>query len=296
MQNYWWILAIILSLLTPSYVYVNQFIKVKGSHLMVYRGLGTAVVLLPFTFFFAPIHSVAFYALCIAQGIVMSVGENRILNGAKTFGAQVTSLIHPLSIALIFIFWLFLHPHELQEFFTAPTKMSLIFACLLGTTLSLILICQAKANRKALSFLAIGMFCEIFIDVTNKETTHLGSENIISAIYYYTLITSFVAGSINLAAYLKEKRPAKDLISLSDMRYAWFFMSFAILHGFLKTYTMYLTPNPAYVAAIVHAYPVWIMLFNSFNHPKEYTKIKPQYIMLLLVSIIGLIFLGGHHH
>ena len=46
MQNYWWILAIALSLLTSAYVYVNQFVKIKGSLLMVYRGLGTAAVLL----------------------------------------------------------------------------------------------------------------------------------------------------------------------------------------------------------------------------------------------------------
>ena len=88
MQNYWWILAIALSLLTSAYVYVNQFVKIKGSLLMVYRGLGTAAVLLPFVFCFAPIHNWAFYALCAAQGLVISLGDNRILNGAKTFGAS----------------------------------------------------------------------------------------------------------------------------------------------------------------------------------------------------------------
>ena len=52
MQNYWWLLAIGVSLLTSAYVYVNQFIKIKGSLLMVYRGLGTAAVLLPFVLSF----------------------------------------------------------------------------------------------------------------------------------------------------------------------------------------------------------------------------------------------------
>ena len=272
MQNYWWILAIALSLLTSAYVYVNQFVKIKGSLLMVYRGLGTAAVLLPFVFCFAPIHNWAFYALCAAQGLVISLGDNRILNGAKTFGAQVTSLIHPLSIALIFVFWMLLHPADFVALGREPLHLLLILACLLGTTAALILICRAKASRKALGFLLIGMFCEIFIDVTNKETTHLGAENLVSAIYYYTLITSLVAGSVNLAVL------------------------FAIVHGMLKTYTMYLTPNPAYVAAIVHAYPVWILLFNGFQRENNYIKIKPQLILLLLISIVGLIFLTGHQH
>lgn len=298
MQNYWWILAIGLSLLTSAYVYVNQFIKIKGSLLMVYRGLGTAALLLPFAYFFAPIHNWAFYGLCIAQGLVISLGDNRILNGAKTFGAQVTSLIHPLSIALIFLFWILLHPADFAGFIEHPLQLGLILACLMGTTAALIMICQAKANRKALSFLLVGMFCEIFIDVTNKETTHLGAENLLSAIYYYTFITSLVAGGINLFVHLRHGHKLPDFWAGKNLRYAWFFMLFAILHGMLKTYTMYLTPNPAYVAAIVHAYPVWILLFNNifyrFNHGNNCIKIKPQLIILLLVSIVGLIFLTGH--
>ena len=72
MQNYWWLLALALSLLTSAYVYANQLIKIKGSLLMIYRGLGTGLVLLPFCYFFVPIHNWAFYGLCIAQGLVIS--------------------------------------------------------------------------------------------------------------------------------------------------------------------------------------------------------------------------------
>ena len=253
-------------------------------------------MLLPFVFCFAPIHNWAFYALCAAQGLVISLGDNRILNGAKTFGAQVTSLIHPLSIALIFVFWMLLHPADFAALGREPLHLLLILACLLGTTAALILICRAKASRKALGFLLVGMFCEIFIDVTNKETTHLGAENLVSAIYYYTLITSLVAGSVNLAVHLGKGHRLPEFWSRKNLRFAWFFMLFAIVHGMLKTYTMYLTPNPAYVAAIVHAYPVWILLFNGFQRENNYIKIKPQLILLLLISIVGLIFLTGHQH
>ena len=298
MQSYWWIFAIVLSLLTSAYVYVNQFIKIKGSLLMVYRGIGTALLLLPFSFFFAPIGNWAFYGLCIAQGLVISLGDNRILNSAKTFGAEVTSLIHPLSIAFIFLFWILLHPSEFAEFTSHPWQMGLILACLLGVTVSLILICRAKANRKALWFLLVAMSCEIFIDVSNKETTHLGRENLISAIFYYTLITSMVAGLANLAVYVRSKRPLPDIFDCHNLRFAWFFMLFAVLHGMLKTYAMYLTPNPAYVAAIVHAYPVWIMLADNIYYRRhsvrEYIRIQPRLLLLLLVSIVGLIFLTEH--
>ena len=293
MQNYWWILALCLSLLTASYVWINQFLKIKGSVLMAYRGLGTALILLPCCFYFAPIHNIWFYVLCIVQGLVLSIGENRILNSSKAFGAEVTSLIHPISIAIIFVVWVGLHPAELQELIAQPQKFSLIGLCLFGVAVSLILISKAKANRKALWFLIAAMSCETFIDITSKETTHLGAESVISAIFYYTLITSFVAGSCNILA--QQKRHFKEIFERKNLKFAWFFMSFAILHSVLKTYTMYLSPNPAYVAAIVHAYPVWIMLGNNYLFAKtangHYIKIKPQYLGLLLISIICLILL-----
>ena len=291
MQNYWWILALCLSLLTASYVWINQFLKIKGSVLMAYRGLGTALILLPCCFYFTPIHNVWFYVLCIVQGLVLSIGENRILNSAKAFGAEVTSLIHPVSIAIIFIVWILLHPAELNELLLQPQKFSLIALCLSGVATALILISQAKANRKALWFLLAAMSCETFIDITSKETTHLGAENVIAAIFYYTLITSLVAGTINIL--FQQKRRFREIFERKNLKFAWFFMSFAILHSVLKTYTMYLSPNPAYVAAIVHAYPIWIMLGNNylftFAQKGHYIKIKPQYLGLLLISIVCLI-------
>ncbi len=260
---------------------------------MVYRGLGTAILLLPFCFYFTPIHNPWFYVLCTVQGIVLSLGENRILNSAKAFGAEVTSLIHPISIAIIFVVWVLLHPAELQELSAEPQKFTAIGLCLAGVAVALILISQAKASRKALWFLVAAMSCETFIDITSKETTHLGAENVLSAIFYYTLMTSFIAGTCNVL--FQDKKQFKHIFNRKNLKFAWFFMSFAILHSVLKTYTMYLSPNPAYVAAIVHSYPVWIMLGNNYLFAKEqkghYIKIKPLYLGLLLISIICLILM-----
>ncbi len=278
-----------------AYVSLNQFIRVKGSLLMIYRGLGTALIMLPFVPLFAPIQNWGFYGLCLMQGLVISYGDNRILNSAKAFGAEVTSLIHPLSIAFIFLFWIILHPSEINGFLNHPLHFGLILLCLTGVSTAMIMICRAKANRKALLFLLGGMFCEIFIDITNKESTHLGAENIVSAIFYYTLLTSLVAGLCNLYVYLKNGREFKEIFAGRNMHYSWFFMLFAIVFAGIKTYAMYLTPNPAYVAAIVHSYPVWIMLGNNlyFKLHKigNYARVNPKFLGLLLISIIGLIFI-----
>ena len=263
---------------------------------MIYRGLGTGLVLLPFCCFFAPIHNWTFYALCIAQGMVISYGDNRILNSSKTFGAEVTSLIHPLSIFFIFLFWIVLHPADFAVLTDHPLKFTLIIFCLLGVTLAIIRLLRARGSKKALGFLLVVVLCEIFIDVTNKETTHLGAENIVSAIFYYTLITSLVAGICNLGAYCWRRRRWQDIWALKNLKFAWFFILYAAGHSALKTYTMYLTPNPAYVAAIVHAYPVWILITENIrrrfgrNSDLHLIKVSPLWFGLLLISIIGLIF------
>ena len=295
MQNIWWLLAFLLSILTASYIYINQFIKVKGSQLMVYRGLGTSCLLLPFAFFVPLLHNPAFYALCFVQGIVISYGDNRILNSAKVFGAEITSLIHPLSIAIIFLFWLALHPHEFAEMLNMPLHFALVLSCLLGISAAIILICHSKISLKALSFLFLGMFCEVFIDVSNKETTHLGAENVYAAIFYYTLITSFVAGLFNLFFYIKSGKKLPPLMAKKNYSFMWFFVLYAIIHSMLKTYAMYLAPNPAYVAAIVHAYPVWIMLANNLyslkNQGYKTNRINKAHLFLLLISMVGLVLM-----
>lgn len=292
-QNIWWMVAGLLSLLTASYVYVNQFVKVKGSQLMVYRGLGTFLLLLPFSCFFEPINNCAFFVLCVVQGFVISYGDNRILNSAKTFGAEITSVIHPLSIAIIFLFWLLLHPENFLVLSGHPLHFSIISLSLIGISVSIILICNSKISRKALKFLFLGMLCEVFIDVTNKETTILGAENIISAIFYYTLVTSFVAGISNLLFYFHNNKKLPQLLAKKNFKVIVFFVSYAIVHSMLKTYAMYKTPNPAYVAAIVHAYPVWIILANNLYQLKnpnyKTNKLNKWHLFLLLICMLGLV-------
>ena len=67
MQNYWWILAIALSLLTSAYVYVNQFVKIKGSLLMVYRGNGCSAA--AFRFLLCTDSQLGFLCLMCGTGI-----------------------------------------------------------------------------------------------------------------------------------------------------------------------------------------------------------------------------------
>ena len=69
-----------------------------------------------------------------------------------------------------------------------------------------------------------------------------------------------------------------------------------------KNYAMYLTPNPAYVSAIILLYPLWIIWANkiylhlkytntTLNNYGNYPHVKLPYVVILLASVIGLILL-----
>lgn len=75
--------------------------KLKDSLIMIYRGIGTGLILL----LFAPLvpynFSPMFFYLCIFQGFLIAYLDNRLFNAANSFGAEVTSVIQPIIILIL---------------------------------------------------------------------------------------------------------------------------------------------------------------------------------------------------
>ena len=275
-------------------MYANQVFKLHGTKAMAYRGLGQAALLLPFMFWFEPIHNWQFYALCLFQGGLIGFDDNRLFRSAKAFGAEVTSAVQPLSLGLIFILWLVLNPGQFGELLSEPAKFILSVLCLAGVTFSILGLLQAKASRRALRYLLPVLFAMSLNDVINKECMSLGAERLSSAVYYYILITSAVYGAANLFAYLK-RYDFSELLNISHMKKGAVIIILTTVVMILKNLAMSLTPNPAYASAIIFLYPLWIILGNNLYYRlkacKTYPRINFKVIAVLLTSVIGLILL-----
>ncbi|MCQ2741517.1 MAG: hypothetical protein MJ210_05335, partial [Alphaproteobacteria bacterium] len=258
-MNYlWWLTSIFASVVFAMYIFANQVFKLKGSLVMIYRGIGTALVLLPFAFFITPIDSVVFYILCVFQGLLIAYFDNRLFNASKRYGAEMTGTIQPISVFFGLIMWFIIKPETFMALIESPVRFVLTVAAVIGVILSVLSFKKSRINQLAFLYLLPSMLSVTVIDLVCKILMELGSENVWSAIFYYSLITSFIAGIINAMAFYRGEHSIKEVLLPRNIKCAGISVVTIIVAMYLlKNYSLYLGQNPAYVMAIIYAYPVW---------------------------------------
>ncbi len=294
MQNLWWLVSIFASFVFAMYIFANQIFKLKGSQVMIYRGIGAALILLPFTFFVDRVENQTFYWLCIVQGFLIAYLDNRLFNAANRFGAEITSIIQPLSVTLGLVAWFVIKPEQFFVLVENPVRLILIVAAIIGIVTSVIMFRKSRFSRLAMLYLLPAMLTVTVLDLMGKTLMTLGSDNIFGAIFYYSMITSAVAGLINAVAFFSQGNSIKEVIDTRNLIFAGIPMMTLIMGMYVfKNYSLYLSDNPAYVMAIIYSYPVWIFLANNIfsKHFKNKTYAKPnKWVMLsMVVSILILI-------
>ena len=297
MADLWWLFAIIASFVFAMFIFSNQVFQLKGSLVMIYRGLGTALVLAPFAFFVPIVEDINFYYFCILQGFVIAYLDNRLFNAAKKYGAEITAIIQPISVLLIFTIWLSITPTQLAELTADTTKLTLTISALLIIAYSVIKLKKSPINKKAFKYLFPALCCVALIDVLGKELMTMGEKNVFAAIFYYSLITSFIAGLSNLIIFLKYKNNVADIFNPRHIICVAIPIIILILSMyFFKNYSLFLSTNPAYVMAIIYTYPIWILLSNNilnrFHHNQDYAKPNKSLIAMIICAVIMLILVA----
>jgi len=294
MYHLWWLTSVFASIVFAMYIFANQIFKLKGSHIMVYRGVGTTLVLLPFCFFIPPVSSAVFYFISVFQGLLIAYLDNRLFNAANRFGAETTSVIQPISVFFGYVIWFIIHPNLFAELLGEPVRFLVITLAILGVVFSVLNLKKNKFSRYALLYLLPAMLSVTVIDILCKVLMTIGKDNLLGAIFYYSLITSFVAGLINLVAFMKGGNSFREVVSFKNIRYAGLpIICIIISMYFLKNYSLFLGTNPAYVMAIIYSYPVWVLLANNlyarYTNKKIYMLPSKKTIFAMVCSIIVLV-------
>ena len=170
MLSLWWLTALVCSFICGIYNSINQVYKMPGLQIMIYRGLGVGILLLPFVFLFEPINNPWFYVFCTTQGFAIAFNDYRFFRATKAFGAEVSSSLHPLSLGVIFVFWLLITPSQVEYFIANPKKLLIVITCLFGVALSVLKMCQAKTSKKAFNYLFPVLFTLAIGDILNKKS------------------------------------------------------------------------------------------------------------------------------
>ena len=297
MENLWWLFALCASIISAVFAYSNQIFKMNGLLFMVYRGFLVALITLPVILMLPPIKEPFYYVFCILQGICIAFNDHRFFRAVKAFGAEVASIIQPISISFIFVFWLFFKPSQFQEYCQAPLTSVGIIACLIGITFSIIKIRNSKASGKAFFYLLPMLIILSFGDIFNKKSMYYGQENLTSAIVYYAFITGMICGVSNLFVYIRKKKKISTIFKSKNLKHGAIISVIIIVSMAFKNLAMNYTQNPAYVSAIILLSPIWIIIGNNIyvklkKAKTGYSHVKPWLAGLLLISVIGLVILN----
>lgn len=294
MQQYWWLVSIFASFIFAMYIFANQIFKLKGSLVMIYRGIGAAIVLLPFLPLIQGMDNQVFYYLCIVQGFLIAYLDNRLFNAANRFGAELTSMIQPISVLFGFVIWFVLVPQQFWNLCQNPWRLFFITVSIVGIVSSVLMLKKNRMSRKAFFYLLPALLTVTILDLLGKKLMDIGQDNVLGAIFYYSIITSVVAGGINAIAYFKEGNTLSEVLRPRNMLFAGIPVIILILAMYsFKNYSLYLSVNPAYVMAIIYSYPIWILFANNvcshyFKH-RTYAHPSRWVLLTMMVSIIILI-------
>ena len=294
MHDLWWVFAFCAGLMTAMFVFSNQVFRLKGSMVMIYRGIGTALCLLPFSLLFTAPNNAYFYYLCIGNGLLIAFLDNRVINAAKTFGAENAAMLQPLSVVFEFFVWFFFVPQLFINLSTNPLRLSLILLALFCLAFSIFMVKKDKVTKKAFFYLLPAMLSVMVIDVQCKILMSIDTALLPAAIFYYSMITSFIAGSINAVIYFKNGNKIGEVLKPRNIMFVGFPIILLMISIYIfKNCSLHYVENPAYTMAILNLYPLWVAganhIYNKYFRHIPYPQPNRKALLLITAAVITLI-------
>ena len=285
----WWIAAIFFAFLSACFKLVNQQFKINPTVLMIWRGLGVAIVISPFLLFVsAPSHPL-FYIIMIILGLLVAVADRLLFSAIAKFGAGPQSRLSPLAMVLTTLFWWILYPAKFLHLLGSPFILAGIILCLAACVMAVFILKKDKIDREVFLFILPIIILSSIIAILNKTAMSLAPFD--QAVVYYIFIQSFVAGSMSLLIYrIKHYQVGtRQVFSPSSIKAGMLIVLFLILSLICKNYSMVHTANPGYVQVINLSVPVWILLFNKIKGVQDKTNIWAGFIFVISAACLILL-------
>lgn len=291
----WFLYVVLSSLFSCFYYFGNQAAKIKPNVFMIYRGAGPALVLLPMLLWVKPIEAWQFYAFCALQGCIIAFIDYRNFLAMRVWGAEAVAALHPLSIGLVFVFWMLIKPYMFLNYMDNIWKFVGILLALGGILYATVSFQKARNVRKLLYYMLPFFIGAAMVDVINKICmSYATSAQLQTASGLYVIITGAVVALINLLLYIKNNNKLNELFNESNLKYAPIIL---LIIGCMvtKNLAMFNVGNPAFVMATLYIYIIWIMLFGKFDFIRKklgaYRRLDYRKAILLLICSVVLILL-----
>ncbi len=279
----WFTLALSAALFNSVYRLSNQYLKLSGHKLTVLIKLFQAFIFLPFLFFIEWPTEILFYCFALLTGPLVLIQERYIFDFISKYDAGPITRVEPLTIPFVFFAWLIISPSEFYDLINSPLIACGILICIASS-----IYFSFRMKKCEISFSILkAMIPPILIMGTISLLAKSGIDYLptIDGIIVWAFIQS--VSLIFLSPFMKKKEQVKDKQKYLLPSF-WLSLILTAVVVF-RLYGFALTPNPAYVTAVMLTAPFWIMLFYKFKGHKETVDVKSGIGIVISVIIMSIL-------
>lgn len=288
------LIAFLGSFADAGYRTINQHYKIDPSVLSIYRGLGLALVMMPFLLFVPHPTNPIFYLLVIANGMFASVSSRKNMEIVNEYGANIASKFLTIPPVLVALLWWIIRPATFATFVNDdPFKAGGALFCLVGMLFTIFALGRNKYTKEALTKSVPIFFC--YVAQTFLCFFAMKEASALQGMFYYVCLQGFVIGVLNyivhthhLKGHVKDQL-LKSLFSKKILKAGLMFIFAMILARCASTLAFKLSPNPSYVVLIGNLQIIWIYFLSKFL--KVENTVPPAKGVILVIYAITFIIL-----
>ena len=294
----WVIDGLVYGFFTAIYTIFNQYYKLNGYLLGIWRGFGISFVFMPFLFFFPFPTSGYYWFLLVFQGLLIGIYDSHLFFASAEFGAGPTSRFMAITALVTTFLWWLLTPQDFIRLLHNGTVFISLMLVLFGFTVSYWQMVQSPVSRKVVSYMLPAVFALAGMSIATKDIALNGS-GVWGSLVYYLVVATFVSGCYNLFFYLRTQRPGpklffQEVFGAKTLKPGLYLVSFSAALITAKTLALRVAPNPGYVVALLLVAPIFVFVLNRYGKIPDDVSVKAGFSMIFFLLMLILLVNGNY--
>ena len=294
----WVIDGLVYGFFTAIYTIFNQYYKLNGYLLGIWRGFGISFVFMPFLFFFPFPTSGYYWFLLVFQGLLIGIYDSHLFFASAEFGAGPTSRFMAITVLVTTFLWWLLTPQDFIRLLHNGTVFISLMLVLFGFTVSYWQMVQSPVSRKVVGYMLPAVFALAGMSIATKDIALNGS-GVWGSLVYYLVVATFVSGCYNLFFYLRTQGPGpklffQEVFGAKTLNPGLYLVSFSAALITAKTLALRVAPNPGYVVALLLVAPIFVFVLNRYGKIPDDVSVKAGFSMIFFLLMLILLVNGNY--
>ena len=283
----WWLFALLAGLTNCVQIELNKSFQLSGLHLNTLRSLIAAILMLPFLPFMEWPTLPAFYLVLVLEASISVVCMVAQYNLAARKSGRVAFMHQPISLILIFLFWLALDAEQRIFLAENPLNTAGIGLAFIVFILSVQFIRKNDAGWQAfLSVVPIAVLYAAMTVISKLALEH--GQTLLSISLTFVFVANLLMFLISMPV-LYSGRVVALIPNIKILKDATLVSLFHTLSWVLLAIAIIMTPNPAYVAVITGLAPIWFYIYYRLRRiPDDANPVAG--IFMMIASFMVLLF------